>query len=188
MKKNSLFITILLFVCNNLFAQDGLVLARSSSTITLDSTQTVVVYHEFYNGKQSAFGTTAPNPADAVRVNDQLIISGRIDSLKASNPNDSLKISVEFLDLNGYVIGELFWLDFTNNDTSATAVENAFTPFNRSAAVRGTTSATFWCDLSGLLKPYHGLKISVTHSGFESTADSIGVIIDLSQGISGLRN
>ncbi len=181
------FIFLFLVTPGALFSQDGLIISRTAS-VTLDSTDSEVLFLEFYSRGSQAFSSTALNPPDAVRINDQLVVSGRIDSLKASNANDSIAVKIEFLDMNGYIIGSVLWLDFGNNNTSASEVKNTYTPFNRSAAVVGTTSATFWCDVSGSLIPAHGLKFTVTHDGFASANDSSLVRLDVAQGVSALRN
>ena len=182
------FWTFFAALLGSLFAQNGLVVSRSSSAITLDdATATATLFHEWYGRAQSAFSSTAPNPADAVRITDHLIISGRIDSLKASVALDSFSVKIQSLDLNGYLIGDVFWLDFGNNNTNASEVENAWVPFNRSAAVVGTTSATFWCDLAGLMIASHGVKLTIEYEG-ETVNDSLRVTFDVAQGLSGLRN
>ena len=181
------FWTFFAALLGSLFAQNGLVVSRSAS-VNLDSTDSEVLFFEFYSRSQSAFSSTAPNPADAVRLTDHLIVSGRIDTSEASAALDSISVRIDFFDHNGYLIGDVLWLDFGNNNTSASEVENAFVPFNRTTPVVGTTSATFWCDLAGLMIAAHGIKFTIAHDAFGVGTDSYAVTLDVAQGLSGLRN
>lgn len=186
------FILILLLLALPVFSQDGMIVTLTDS-VTLDSSDTEVLYLGFYS--RSGAGTrgislTAFVPKNNVRLTDHLLITGYVDSLKANTAKDSIYGQIEFLDNDGYVLGsEIFYFDFTNNDSAASIQYlNNITPFNRSSPTLGVSNPTFWIDLSGLMKPVHGLKLTTVHVGIGGSNDSLRVVYNIAQGIKSLKN
>lgn len=188
-----MIIVIILSLCLVLpaIAQDGLVHTWTDS-VTLDSTDEEILYLGFYarrgTGTQG-FSSSAITPKNTIHLTDDLLITGYIDSLKASTAKDSIAIKAEPLDKDGYVLADaVLWFDFTNHDTAATAQQiSAYIPFNRTAPTLGVTNPTFWVDLSGLLKPAHAYKFTVIHTGDGATNDSSRTVLNAAQGLKGIR-
>jgi len=185
------FILFLFLFCGQVFSQESANFSQMIA-ITLDSTDSEVFFVEFYSGNRNKPSQTAFDPRDAVRRTNDLAITVQIDSLKANNVGDSTTLKIEFLDRDGYLTGENFWVDFTtSNDSSNAAIQNTYTPFNRTTATLGTTSSTWWADLSALIRPhYYGIKGTLAHTGDLTAAspDSAVYRITIHKGINGFRN
>ncbi len=143
-----------LFLVLPAIAQDGLVHTWIDS-VTLDSTDSEVLYLGFYGRRGTGtqgFSSSAITPKNTIHLTDDLLITGYVDSLKASTAKDSITIKVESLDKDGYPLNDVLWFDFTNNDSASSAVQiAAYIPFNRTTPTLGVTNPTFWVDLTDWL-------------------------------------
>lgn len=175
-----------IFVPSLLLSQNGIVRTYQATT-TLDSTDIETFFLGlpgdtwFANSGQS---TAAITPSNGVDLIDQLLITGHVDSLKASSAVDSLYGWVVGMDKDGYIVNDTLFYDFTNHDTtSAIQYFDASAPWNRAGvAVQGTSLVQFWIDLSGLLRNYHAFKFGIGRVGDGTSADSVLVTQNIAIG------
>ncbi len=133
-----------------------------STTITLDSSETVAVYYGFFGRAAGArgFSATSINPKDEVMNDGGLVMYGTIDSVAVNTESDSLTCYALPLGHDGYVLGtDTLWCDFTNEITGDSEAILDWTPWNRSAKTVGTDTYTFTIDITNDYPIAFGFKI-----------------------------
>lgn len=175
-----LFLFLIPTLC---FSQNGKQTTWRSSQAVVDSTGTTSLYLNFQSPLgDDGFGTSYSRPKQVISITNDLLVTGQVDSLKASHNSDSLTIYFVPFDRFGNVIPDTLFFDFTNNDTTSAKQYIDWTPYNQAAKTAGTDAATFWVDLSGNLRDYPGGKFVIEQVSTTATTDSTGVILIVAQG------
>ena len=149
-------------------------------TVTVDSTETVKVYHTFpgSGGGYYVISETAPNPKDVVYFTGDLLIEILPDSAVAVSETDSLLCYWVPLAYDGKLRVDTLYCNMSTHLPGTKAA--SWLDWNPHSYYSDTNAVHYWVDLTGNIEPCYGGVFHIRQQSDDNAGFSSSVPVRIS--------